>query len=255
LDDGVTVLLRTSPLSVGPTYILTVNNVRDLAQTPNTILPNSQKSFSLAYTPLDVSYITGTNEPPGPSSRLTGLAITEIMYHPPARSDGKNLEFIELYNSNPWPEDLSGHRLSGDIGYTFSPGTTIGAQSYAVIAAQPADVQSVYGLAGVLGPFTNSSPGNTTNVLKNSGATIRLRDEQGAVLLEVTYSDSPPWPVEADGAGHSLILARPSYGEKDARLGEERSRQWLARDGRCADRQHFSHRPDQRNSRAHRPAA
>ena len=30
LEDGLTVLLRTSPLAVGPTYILTVNNVRDL---------------------------------------------------------------------------------------------------------------------------------------------------------------------------------------------------------------------------------
>jgi hypothetical protein len=35
-------------------------------------------------------------EPIGQSSRLTGLVISEIMYHPPKRTDGKKLEFIEL---------------------------------------------------------------------------------------------------------------------------------------------------------------
>jgi hypothetical protein len=217
LDGGTSVVLRTAPMAMGTTYLLTVNNVQDRAQIPNIILPDSQRSFSLTYSPLDSSFITGTNEPAGPSSRRTPLAITEIMYHPLPRADGKNLEFIELYNSNPWPEDLSGYRLSGDIGYTFPNGIAIGAQSYRVIAARPADVQAVHGLSGVLGPFTNSTPGNATNVLNNGGGTIRLRDELGAVLLEITYSDQPHWPAEADGAGHSLVLARPSYGEGDVR--------------------------------------
>ena len=54
-------------------------------------------------------------EPLGPSSRRTGLVISEIMYHPLPRPDGKNLEFIELYNSEAIPADLSGYRLSGDV--------------------------------------------------------------------------------------------------------------------------------------------
>jgi hypothetical protein len=33
------------------------------------------------------------------------------------------------------------------------------------------------------------------------------------VLLEVNYDSRHPWPAAADGAGHSLVLARPSYGE------------------------------------------
>jgi hypothetical protein len=35
--------------------------------------------------------------------------------------------------------------------------------------------------------------------------------------LEVNYSDNPRWPAAADGAGHSLVLALPSYGEGDSR--------------------------------------
>ncbi|MGA2852865.1 MAG: lamin tail domain-containing protein [Verrucomicrobiota bacterium] len=217
LADGFTVVLKTTTLVWNTSYTITVNNVKDLAQTPNTILPNSQQSFVLTYTPVDVSQITGTNEPPGPCSRTTGLVISEIMYHPAPRTDGRNLEFIELYNSNPWPEDLTGYHIGGDVGYYFPTGTVIAARSYLIVAPKPADVQTVFGLTGVLGPLTNSTPGNLTNVLDNGGATIRLRDELGAVLLEVNYSDESPWPAAVDGAGHSLVLARPSYGEADPR--------------------------------------
>src|SRR5262245_26771140 len=58
-------------------------------------------------------------EPLGPSSRRTGLVISEIMYHPPPRPDGRNPEFIELYNSEPSSADLSGYRLTGDVDFLF----------------------------------------------------------------------------------------------------------------------------------------
>ena len=217
VGDNRMVLLETSPLNAGQTYTLTVNNVRDRATTPNPILPNSTIQFSLTFTPLDIRYVISTNEPAGPSSRRTGLAISEIMYHPTNRVDGRNLEFIELYNSNPWAEDVSGYRISGEAGYTFPAGTSIPAKGYRVVAAQPTDVTAVYGLSGVLGPLTNSIVGNTTNVLGNGGGTLRLRDELDAVLLEVEYDDEAPWPVTPDDTGHSLVLARPSYGEADSR--------------------------------------
>src|SRR5712692_3742356 len=62
-------------------------------------------------------------EPPGPSSRRGPLVISEIMHHPAPRADGRRLEFIELYNSQPWDEDISGHRISGDINFVIAPGT------------------------------------------------------------------------------------------------------------------------------------
>src|SRR4030095_7114884 len=93
----------------------------------------------------------GTAVPPplinplGPSSRATGLVITEIMYHPPERTDGKKLEFVELFNSHFLDEDLSGYRLTGEITYTFPVGTVLRAGAFLVIAQVPADVQQVYG--------------------------------------------------------------------------------------------------------------
>ncbi len=126
------------------------------------------------------------------------------MYKPASRADQKNLEYLELYNSNPFYEDISGYRLSGDIDFTFPAGAIFPGNSFIVLAKVPADVKSVYGLADVLGPYTHS--------LKSSGV-LRLRNDQDAIYLEVPYSNQPPWPLGADGTGHSLVLARPSYGE------------------------------------------
>lgn len=205
--DTQTVVLSTAPLSAGVVYTLTVNNVRDRATTPNTILANTQRTFSIDFTPVDISNLSPNVEPIGPSSRRTGLVISELMYHPTNRTDGKVLEFVELYNSQVFAENIGGYRLSGEIDFTFPTNTTIAAGGYLVIAPVPADVQSVYGITGVLGGFTNH--------LSNASGTVRLRSKAGAVLLEANYSGEPPWPVAADGAGHSLVLARPTYGEQN----------------------------------------
>lgn len=153
-----------------------------------------------------------TYEPPGPSSRRTGMTFSEIHYHPARRTDGRELEFIELYNSQPWPEDLSGWRISGDISYLFPAGTSVSGLSYLVVARVPGDVESEYGLTGVAGPWRNNLP--------NNGGRLRLRKPSGAIVQEVNYDDRDPWPLAADGAGPSLVLARASYGEDDARAWE-----------------------------------
>ncbi len=155
-----------------------------------------------------IGVVSPRTEPLGPSSRKTGLILSEIMYHPRDVLLGTNqaeLEFVELFNSNPYSEDLSGYRLSGDISYTFPAGTILEGGRFAVVARAPADAQTVYDISGVLGPFTNNLP--------NDRGTVRLRNNNGFILLEANYDSRYPWPTAADGAGHSLVLARPSYGE------------------------------------------
>ena len=131
------------------------------------------------------------------------------MWKPAPRTDGNNLEFVELYNSNPWFHDISGYQVvCADMNYTFPAGTVLQGGAYLVIAASPQSIQNVYGITNVLGPYTGS--------LKKSES-LQLLDEQGSVLLTVPYSDVYPWPVATDGTGHSLVLANPSYGEGDPR--------------------------------------
>src|SRR5204862_5270877 len=106
-----------------------------------------------------------------PSARTTSLIISEIMYHPPA-SAGTNAEFIELYNTDPVAQNLAGFRLAGQIQYQFPSNTTIAARGYLVVSADPARLQSLYGLTGVLGPWSNR--------LDQAGGVVQLISPRGA---------------------------------------------------------------------------
>ncbi|MEO1834904.1 MAG: lamin tail domain-containing protein, partial [Akkermansiaceae bacterium] len=134
------------------------------------------------------------NEKLGPSTRRTALVISEIMYHPLLRADGLAGEFVELHNSQPWAEDLSGYRLSGAVAFEFPPNTVIPGGGFLVVAKAPADAEALFGIQNVLGPYDGQ--------LSNEGETLRLRNPSGAVLLEVPYLDKAPWPIAADGLGH-----------------------------------------------------
>lgn len=148
-------------------------------------------------------------EPPGPSSRRTGLAITEIMYHPWDRIDERDLEFVEIMNTDAVPHDIGGFRLDGDVSYTFPEGYRILPGTIVTVAKSPSDLLALHEAQGVLGGFVESLP--------NDAGTVRLKDRHGAVLLEVNYDSVSPWPAAADGAGHSLVLSRPSYGERSVK--------------------------------------
>ncbi len=142
-------------------------------------------------------------EPLGQCSRRTSLVISEIMYHP----TNSDLEFVEIFNSRGEPQDLSGYQLKGSADYIFPNGTVLAGGGFLVVAKSPTDLQAAYGFTGVLGPFTNNLP--------NDNGTVKLLNQAGGVMLQVDYSDNPPWPAAADGAGHSLVLAHASYGEND----------------------------------------
>ncbi len=128
-------------------------------------------------------------EPLGPSSRRTPLVISEIMYHP---TNG-GTEFIEIYNTHHLPIKLDGFTLG--------------------IPLDPARFYAFTNTTLAPGTFIAITP--TTNIL--SSTKLQLRNNRGAVLLEVEFSDNAPWPKAPDGTGHSLVLSRPSYGENDVR--------------------------------------
>lgn len=158
------------------------------------------------------SIVTGAPlpfEPMAPCTRKTGLVFSEIMYNPPDVWSTNSLEYVEIHNPDLFYEELGGYRLAGDIDYTLPPGTTLRSGTFLVIARNPAAVEAYYGISGVLGPYTNNLP--------NEGGTLRLINDVGGIVLEINYDDKTPWPVAADGTGHSLVLHRPSFGEDDPR--------------------------------------
>jgi hypothetical protein len=155
--------------------------------------------------------LTGETTPRqlSPSSDRSPHIISEIMYHPADSAGTNSLEYVELFNTDAVARDISGFRISGDADYTFPPGTIMAFRSYVVVARDPTAVQQAYGISNVFGPFTGSLP--------NNGGTVRLRNDFGGIVLEVDYDDQLPWPIAADGAGHSLQLARPDFGEGSVR--------------------------------------
>ncbi len=179
-------------LTAGNSTSNTVAQFRDFASASGGITTNATLPF----------------EPLGPSSRRTALVISEIMYNPPAAWGTNSQEFVELWNSGLITEDLTGHKLSGEISYTFPSNTKLAPGQFLVVAKDPVAAQSFYGIT-CLGPYTNK--------LSNSGGTLRLLNELGGRLLEIEYDNKAPWPVAADATGHSLVLSRPSYGENDPR--------------------------------------
>ncbi len=158
---------------------------------------------------LDPALFRPLPEPPGPSSRRAGVVVSEVMYHPAHRTDAADGQFVEVFNSLPYFEDLSGWQLQGDIGFTFPPNFILPSRGYVVVAANPGDFTQVTGQTNALGPFTGTLP-------KGAGQ-LRLMNRLGAVQFEMAYRDDGAWPAAADGGGPSLVLAKPSFGERDPR--------------------------------------
>jgi hypothetical protein len=156
-------------------------------------------------------------EPLGPSTRRGPLVISEIMYHPLSRLSNNPIEFVEIFNASMMQEDIGNYRLSGDVDFTFPGNATIPPGGFILVAENPTALRSYYGLPSsvvIYGPFTNNAG---TGTLPNESGTVRLRTELNAVIFEADYLGRNPWPIPADGAGHTLVLARPSYGERDVR--------------------------------------
>ena len=143
------------------------------------------------------------------SETARGLVITEIMYHSDRRlgddTEDKRYEFIEFYNENRDPLDLSGYWTSNGVSYEFPPNTFIDGMRYIVVCADPATIRSEYGLSRsvVFGPWSESTS------LDNSGERIVLSKPGGVEVIRVTYNDRGKWPSGADGTGHSLVLEDP----------------------------------------------
>jgi hypothetical protein len=130
------------------------------------------------------------------------IVINELQYHP--ASDDHGEEYIELYNSGAITVDLSGWQFSDGIYYTFPVSASIPPGGYVVVGHDPATVEAVYGVSGVLGPFESGS-------LSNGGERVAIEDAGGVLVDEVAYDDHRPWPEAPDGDGPSLELICPLF--------------------------------------------
>ncbi len=128
------------------------------------------------------------------------LVISRIHYHPADTLgiDGKQLEFIQINNNGDDVVDLTGVYLSElGITYSFPNGSHLAARDSLVLCSDSMVYTSFYQSA----PF-----GQYLRNLSNKSEKIVLADAWGNVIDEVCYSDSEPWPTEADSRGAYLQL-------------------------------------------------
>jgi hypothetical protein len=132
------------------------------------------------------------------SGLFSNLKVTELHYHPTEQGlvDDKELEFIELKNIGNTTLDLSGLAFTDGIQFTFPAGSNLPAGSFMVIASNKTEFFNFYKIQP---DFQYSGS------LSNGGETVVLQSASKQPVISFTYSDSIPWPAEADGDGYSLV--------------------------------------------------
>ena len=144
-----------------------------------------------SWAPATITFTTNTKLP---------IFINEIHYDPADHT--KRVEFIELWNPSTTPIVISGWKITGPADFTFANPTIIAANSYIVVAENPAVLTANYTVGGtLLGPWSG--------VLSNGSGHIVLRDATYAQVDDADYRQGFPWPTLAAGGGASAELINP----------------------------------------------
>ena len=148
---------------------------------------------------------------------LPPLVISKIHYHPMDwwSIDGDLFEFIEITNNGDEEVDLTGvyFRELG-VTYGFPNDAHIAGHEAILLCSDSLMFTEYYGIT----PF-----GQYTRKLSNKSENLVLADAWGNVIDQVHYSDSLPWPMEADGEGSYLQL-------KDLNLDNNLPENWTTGD-------------------------
>lgn len=165
-DNKSVILYFANNFISGTNYTLTVQNVTDLIGT------------SINTTNLPFSYFV---------VQQFDIVINEIMADPTPVVGLPDAEYVELYNTTSYDVDLNGWTITTGTTVKSIPTTTIPANGYILICTTTAQsLLQQYGTAlGVL----------STYALTNSGATIKIKNNNGLTIDSVSYLDS--WYLDA----------------------------------------------------------
>lgn len=132
------------------------------------------------------------------------LKITELHYHPTDSIidtliiSGKSFEFIELKNTGDKPISLAGLRFSTSIDFQFKENDVLAPKQFYVIASKPKWFYERHFMV---------PSGNFNKNFSNSGEQVVLSTASGSPVIQFTYLDYNPWPLQSDGDGPSLSAA------------------------------------------------
>lgn len=132
------------------------------------------------------------------------LVISKINYHPVSQQglNADDLEFIAIVNHSDDTVDATGFYFR-ELGltYTFPENSFIAPHEEIFLASNAQAFQQCY---------DKTAFGTYTRHLDNKSERLVLADAWGNIIDEVTYADTLPWPLSADGHGDFLILIDPN---------------------------------------------
>jgi hypothetical protein len=123
--------------------------------------------------------------------------ISEFNYKSAANADAG--DWIELYNRNSSPLDLSGWQISDATGnlYSIPSGTVLPSGGFHVFAQDLAKFSAQFpAITNLTGPIGFGFSGN--------GDMVRLFAPDGGLYLSMCFDDAAPWPNQPDGNGYTL---------------------------------------------------
>lgn len=138
------------------------------------------------------------------------IVVNEIMYN---SVESQDVEYIELINTGPGTQNLSGWYLLDDND-THAPCMLAGTLAPNQILVAAVDIglfQAKY--PGVTNLNPNACDGNPPGTgfnLGNATDQVRLFNAAAVLADSVTYGDNAPWPSAPDGNGPALELFNPA---------------------------------------------
>lgn len=128
------------------------------------------------------------------------ILITEINFESHQRFDAG--DWIELFNPNEIPVDVSGWKLRGDSNFetfTFPDSAIISPGEYWVAAQDTVRFSALFqDFGNVSGPFGFG--------LKSWSSAVRLYDSHENLIAAVQYYNEAPWPENIAGSGRTIEL-------------------------------------------------
>ena len=132
------------------------------------------------------------------------IVINEINYK--SSPDFAVGDWVELYNTLDIEINIGGWIFKDEMDdhiFEFASGTIIPEGGYLVICKNDSAFSAFF-------PEVSNYTGELGFSLSGGGELIRLFDNNGTLIDQVTYDDAPPWPTEPDGNGPTLELINPN---------------------------------------------